>query len=94
MKKINLGCSRFKKSGYINIDADKALAPDIVLDLNKLPYPFKDNSIDHVEANHILEHISTDIFIIMKELHRILKKEGVLKISVPHFSRGFAHPQH
>jgi len=93
MKKLNLGSGNFKKNGYINIDINKDLNPDIVYNLEIFPYPFKKNSFDIIEADHILEHLS-DPFQVMKELHRILKKDGILIIRVPHFSRALTHPQH
>jgi SAM-dependent methyltransferase len=91
--KLNLGCGSFKKYGYINVDIRKEVNPDLVVDLNKFPYPFKDNTFDLVEAFHVLEHLNSP-FEAMFELHRILKNGGELKIAVPHCSRGFSHPEH
>lgn len=92
-KKLNLGCGEDKKEGYINVDWSPLPKPDVVHDLNKLPYPFEDNSIDLIEAFHVLEHLDTP-FVIMKEFHRILKVGGTLHVKVPHFSRGFTHAEH
>ncbi|MCK5416135.1 class I SAM-dependent methyltransferase [Candidatus Parcubacteria bacterium] len=93
MKKLNLGSGEDRKEGYINIDWNKISNPDIVHDLNKFPYPFEDNSFDLIEATHIIEHLDRP-FEIMREMHRILKKGGRLKIKVPHFSRGMTHSEH
>ncbi len=91
--KLNLGCGERKKSGYVNVDWKPGLAPEVLHDLNIFPYPFSDNFADLIEADHILEHLDKPFFI-MKELHRILKPGGSLKIKVPHFSRGLAHAEH
>jgi SAM-dependent methyltransferase len=93
LKKLNLGCGRNKKEGFVNVDWDKLNSPDIVVDLNEYPYPFEDNSFDYIEAFHILEHLNKP-FKTMGELRRILKKDGIVKIKVPHFSRGFTHTEH
>lgn len=93
LKKLNLGCGKFKKEGYVNLDCCSHLDPDIVHNLNSVPYPFSDSSFELVEADHVLEHLS-DPFGAMKELHRILKSGGSAIIKVPHFSRGFMHPEH
>jgi SAM-dependent methyltransferase len=93
MKKLNLGCGQFKKEEYINLDKDPQLDPDVLHDLNQFPYPFSDSSFDLIEADHVLEHLE-DPFLVMKELHRILKSNGRLIIKTPHFSRGFTHPDH
>jgi SAM-dependent methyltransferase len=92
-KKLNLGCGERKKPGYINIDWNREVEPDVVHDLNKLPYPFENNSFDLIEVSHVLEHLDTP-FLVMKELHRLLKPDGKLIIKVPHFSRGFTHAEH
>lgn len=93
LKKLNLGCGAFKKEGFINLDCCVHLKPDVLHDLNKIPYPFPDSHFDLVEADHVLEHL-TDVFGTMKELKRIMKDGASLIIKVPHFSRGFTHPEH
>lgn len=92
-KKLNLGCGETKKNGYINVDWSPLNNPDIVHDLNTLPYPFEDNSFDYIEIFHVLEHLDKP-FAIMREIHRLLKPNGILHVKVPHFSRGFTHAEH
>lgn len=91
--KLNLGCSIFKKEGFFNVDLNKEANPDLILNLDEFPYPFKDNSFSLITADHVLEHLNHP-FSVMKELHRILKPGGKIIIRVPHFSRGFTHPDH
>ena len=92
-RKLNLGCGEDKKEGYINVDWSPLVHPDVVHDLNVVPYPFEDNSVDYIEASHVLEHLDKP-FILMKEFHRMLKLGGTIDIKVPHFSRGFTHAEH
>ena len=91
IKKLNLGCGEFKKNGYINVDFSSVSDPDVKHVLNIFPYPFKDNAFNLIEADHLLEHLSYP-FNAMKELVRILKNGGILKIKVPHFSPGLFPP--
>ena len=93
LNKLNLGCGGYKKEGYVNIDRNTLVNPDIINDLNVIPYPFADNSFDLIEAFHVIEHLN-EPFLVMKELHRIIKPNGKLVIKVPHFSRGFTHAEH
>lgn len=91
--KINLGSSGFNEPGYINVDIRSAIKPDVIHDLNVFPYPFKGDSADDIRLVHVLEHLEKP-FLVMQELHRILKPGGTLYIAVPHFSRGFTHAEH
>lgn len=93
MRKLNLGCGNFKKRGFVNVDWDISVQPDLAANLESFPYPFHDNTFDLIEADHVLEHL-TEPFRVMKELHRITKPGGVVHIRVPHFSRAMTHPQH
>lgn len=93
MKKLNLGCGEFKKEGYINVDVRDDVSADVVHDLNNTPYPFKDDEFNLVEADHLLEHLQNPLGV-LRELHRIIKNEGIVIIRTPHFSRGFTHPDH
>ncbi len=93
MKKVNLGSGQFNKEGFINVDFDSHTSPDVVHNLDVFPYPFESNSVDYVEADHVLEHLS-DPWKTMAEIQRILKPGSTCSIRVPHFSRGFSHPDH
>ena len=93
MQKLNLGCGNFPKQGFLNLDRRPGPGIDLVHDLTQLPYPFTDQQFERIEADHVLEHLP-EIFTVMRELHRALKPGGVLVVRVPHFSRGFSHPEH
>ena len=91
--KLNLGCGQYKKPGFVNVDAVEAANADVTWDLEKFPYPFEDQSASVIEMDHSLEHLNAP-FDVMAECHRILAPGGRLTIRVPHFSRGFTHPDH
>lgn len=77
---LNLGCGTNKWPDYVNVDAYGDV--DVRWDLNKLPYPWDDNSIDEISMLHVLEHIP-DWWGAFSECARILKPGGLLRIHVP-----------
>lgn len=58
---------------------DELHKPDVNWNLNKYPYPFKDNSFDMVLMSHILEHIENPPKA-MTEGYRIAKRFLVINI--------------
>lgn len=88
--RINLGCGKKILDGYVNCDKHYMEGVDRVFDLDFPPYPFKDNEADEIYMNHVLEHIRTDLPIVMRELHRILKPGGKLLINVPYYNSAYA----
>ncbi len=90
MKKLNLGCNYKYIKGFVNLDYDKKTKADIYHNLNRFPYPFKDNEFDYILASHILEHLDNPIKA-SKEITRILKPNGVLYLVVPHFTNPMAY---
>jgi len=80
--RLNLGCGekKFVGDGWVNVDGYGE--PDVKVDLNKFPYPWKTNSVDHIYMSHILEHIP-DWWSAFLECSRILKPNGTLEIRVP-----------
>lgn len=51
--------------------------------LNITDIHFEDNKFDFIICNHVLEHIDDDL-LAMKELHRVLKKEGMALLQTPY----------
>ena len=84
MIKLNLGCGTDLKKGYINIDKVKYNGIKN-MDLDKFPYPFGDESVNEIIVYNILEHLK-DWQRSFREMKRILKLNGIIKIIVPHFS--------
>jgi predicted SAM-dependent methyltransferase len=103
MKKLrlNLGCGNALRKDHLNVDVEKAPGVDKVWNLNKLPYPFKEDSVDGILMDAILEHLDNP-YDVMREIWRICKPGAKIFITVPHFSsfqtwsdlthkRAFAH---
>lgn len=85
MKKLNLGCGKDYKEGYINLDISKKVKADVYHDLSKFPYPFQDNTFIEILSLGTLELINADFIEIMEELYRITKPLGIIKIRSPAF---------
>jgi len=85
MNQLNMGCGYEKLRGFVNLDSEKKRNPDLLWNLDKYPYPFKDNTFDYVRASNIMEHI-IDIKKSIEELHRITKETGSIQIIVPHYN--------
>ncbi|MAG07430.1 hypothetical protein CMI46_01280 [Candidatus Pacearchaeota archaeon] len=90
MEKLHLGCGEDIKKDYVNLDIKKSLGVDVVHDLTKFPYPFKDNTFDLIEMHHVLEHLENPLKVI-EELWRISKPGAKVIISVPHWSHFTAY---
>ena len=87
MTRLNIGCGYRKREGYLNLDQSLACNPDEIFDIEETPWPFASNSVSHIAAIHVLEHIGLTLptFIrVMKEMYRVLCPGGELEIEVPH----------
>jgi len=78
---VNLGCGDVRYENTINCDMCKG---DIDIQADARYLPFKDESIEFIEAHHLLEHFGhRETMAILEEWKRVLKKRGTLVISVP-----------
>jgi 2-polyprenyl-3-methyl-5-hydroxy-6-metoxy-1,4-benzoquinol methylase len=83
--RLHLGCGPEKREGWINIDTQPSVQPDIVSSVVELPM-FYSSSVDVIEANHLFEHLTyDDAFIALNEWARILKPNGELFLEMPDF---------
>ena len=102
---IGCGNSRDKKvhgpwtikewANLTTLDIDPAVKPDVVHDLNALPYPFEDDSFDEVHAYEVLEHCGQQgdwhfFFAQFYEFWRILKPGGFFVSTVPMWNSPWA----
>ncbi len=94
VKKLNLGCGTAPLDGWINVDSADLPGADLVYNIEDLPLPFEDQEIDEILCRNILEHV--EYIPILADLHRILKPDGILTITVPHFTSRdcFVDPTH
>jgi len=88
LKKLNLGCEKEYRKEWVNLDFDERVKADVYWDLNKFPYPFKDDSFEEILASSVLEHLD-NIYSVMMELHRIGKDKGLIYVYSPHTSCPF-----
>lgn len=93
--KLDLGCGGNKREGFIGVDIAKLPSVDIVQDLTKFPWPFKDNSVDEAHCSHYVEH-TPNLMAFMNEVYRILKPGGQIMIIAPYYNsmRCWQDPTH
>jgi hypothetical protein len=85
--KLNIGCGFNKLDGYINVDQFPECNPDVLWNLEETPWPFEESSVDELVAHHVLEHLGQEtkvFFAIIKELYRLMRHDGIMRITVPH----------
>lgn len=77
--KLNLGAGKKPLKGYVNIDKNNFKGVDLVWNLDNFPYPFKNNSVDEIVAENILEFVENFMKTI-EEIYRICKPGAKIKI--------------
>jgi len=86
MVKLHLGCGTKHIPGYINIDCQQYDSVDVVMDIMDIDNMYIENSVDAIYICHVLEHFEIKTAkILLKKMFKILKKDGILRLSVPDF---------
>jgi len=84
VKKLDIGCGKRKKEGFIGLDLLDFPGVDVHHDLNVFPYPFTDSEFDEIWADQVLEHLQ-DPLKAVEEIWRISKHSAIVHIGVPYF---------
>ena len=95
---VELGCGLKKMEGTITVDKMDLPHVDIVADIEQGLSFLPDKSVDQIRCKSVLEHIE-NFENLMREIVRVLKKDGTAHIFVPHFSNpyfysDFTHKRH
>lgn len=83
--KLHLGCGDVYIPGFIHIDLMEFEHIDHKISVDDLSI-FENNTVNLVYTCHVLEHFKrVEVEKVLKEWYRVLKKGGILRLSVPGF---------
>jgi SAM-dependent methyltransferase len=90
IRRLHWGCGDCIAPGWINCDIRRFAGIDIVCDIFD-GLPLDDDSIDYISAQHVLPEIKIyDQVTALRELRRVLKTDGVLRLSLPDLDKAIA----
>lgn len=86
--KLNLGCGRNVKQGWVNVDLqERENKLDIICDLSR-EFPFDDESCEYIYSEHFIEHLEwLDGQIFLENCFRCLEPKGTLRLVFPDIRR-------
>jgi SAM-dependent methyltransferase len=83
-RKLDIGCGRKKKDGYLGIDVSPGAQPDIYANPEH-GLPFQDNTFSEVWMSHVFEHLNDPVKV-MDEIWRVCCDGARVEVRGPHFS--------
>lgn len=95
--KVDFGCGKNKREGFVGCDSIAFEGVDFVCDLAHDKMPFEDNTVEEFHASHFLEHLSGPERVhFLNELWRVCKPGAKGTIITPHWSheRAYGDPTH
>jgi predicted SAM-dependent methyltransferase len=88
VRRLNWGCGSSPKPGWINSDRRPCAGVDVVGDI-LAGLPLAEDSIDYAVSVHALQEISyRDLVPALRELRRLLRPGGVLRLVLPDLDKG------
>lgn len=91
--KLNIGCGRDYREGWVNIDISQEVKADEYLDIRREHLDIEDNAADEVYISGVLEQIGENehLSFAINECHRALKPGGIMTVVVPNATYAIAH---
>lgn len=93
--RANLGCGGDYRDGWHNVDERGEIPVDQRVDLDDRPWPWADDSFEHVLMDNVIEHLD-DRLETLRELHRVVEPGGTVTLRFPHWNSPghFTCPSH
>ncbi|HQU46099.1 MAG TPA: methyltransferase domain-containing protein [Pirellulales bacterium] len=74
--RLHIGCGSVHLSGWVNVDAERPGAADVVWDATRR-FPLPDASCSRIFNEHFLKHLPVEQGVaFLRECHRLLQSEG------------------
>lgn len=81
--RLNIGCGKFPRPGWINLDNKARPGVNCVADL-RAGLPFAEGSVDYAVAIHVFQHVALDALApMLARVRRVLKPGGVVRLALP-----------
>jgi SAM-dependent methyltransferase len=88
MRRLNWGCGHAGEPGWINSDLKDGPGIDLPCDIRE-GLPLDDGAIDYAVSIHALPEVPVDQQLeVLRELRRVLKPGGVLRLALPDLLKG------
>jgi len=82
--KLDLGCGKSKRAGFVGVDCHPLPGVNIVHNLAQLPWPLATNCAEQIILDNVIEHLP-DTVAVFNELHRIAAPGCRVEISYPYW---------
>jgi SAM-dependent methyltransferase len=85
--KLSLGAGRDRTPGWVHVDSNPDLEPDVLAAVESLPM-YADGSVAAIQANHLFEHLTfPQARAALREWRRVLRPGGELFLELPDLER-------
>lgn len=93
--RLDLGSGGAGRDGFYGVDFVDLPGVAILANLNEPFSALPADCVASVRSSHCFEHVQ-DFMQLMRELHRVVRPDGTIEITVPHFSNpyGYSDPTH